>query len=394
MRFLAGAVGLGAVVLAGCSGDADPLVGSELLAPPPAGQGTQLRMAATIAPGDEVEYCQYVALTEHVDVARFEHRYSTGSHHLVLYATTLTAEDVANDTAMYECATRPDQKTAGVIYAAQVDGGDLSFPAGVGMPFEPGQVVMLQSHYLNASGAALDADVRLNLWGSTVPVEHEAGNIFFYNYMIAVPAHGSARAEMRCTVPEDITLFSGMSHMHRRGVGYRAALTGGDLAEPLELYATDDWEHVEPRVYEPALAIGAGQAIEFACDFENEGEETIIEGPSAEANEMCMFVGAYWPRIDAAFESCVSVGSGPMHHGEKTCAEALDCASAAADEVAAEECLVDTCEGSSPALGAFSSCTFYECNAECIQGQGGCEGCVAQHCLDHYLACQEATCGG
>lgn len=82
--------GLVVAAAAACSTEAgqDP----ELLAPPPATAGTQLVMKAPIAPGEEKTLCQYFVLPDlpgGEDVIRFEHRYTPGSHHLVLLETLL-----------------------------------------------------------------------------------------------------------------------------------------------------------------------------------------------------------------------------------------------------------------------------------------------------------------
>lgn len=382
--------------LAGCSDDestSQPSAsGDVLLAPPPVGQGRQLSMQARVEAGDEIEYCQYVVLPEAIDVASFEHRYSPGSHHLLLYLTTKTADDVAGDTERFDCASRDDLGLGGIAYAAQVPEGATAFPDGVAMRFAKGQVVLMQSHYFNTTGAALDADVRLNMWQTKTPLEQEAGTLFFYDYTIAVPPHGSAEAEMRCAIPKDIHVAFAMSHMHRRGVGYHAALEGGDLEAPQTLYDTTQWERVEPAVLDPPLTMKAGQTVRFSCSYQNETDQFIVEGPSAAKNEMCMFIATYWPRLEFEDEFCARPGSGPVFHGERTCAETLACAQGAGDPVAVEQCQVETCEASSAALGDFNGCMFYRCNAECITGTDGCSGCVAKNCLDQYQACQAAGC--
>src|SRR5262245_35760011 len=62
----------------------------ELLTPPPDGEGFQLSMTAHVEAGQEITLCRYVPLPHTsgpVDVARFESRYTGGSHHLVVYRT-------------------------------------------------------------------------------------------------------------------------------------------------------------------------------------------------------------------------------------------------------------------------------------------------------------------
>jgi hypothetical protein len=376
--------------------DADPDAGPPvLLEPPPDGTGLQLDMQATLTPGEEIEYCKYVVVPEDgaLDVARFEHAYTAGSHHLLLYQTGLDAEDAPAD--IFPCAgtSFTDLGISGIAYAAQVATGELAYPEGVALKIGAGDVLLLQTHYLNASEQELDVDVRLNLWLSDVPVTDEAGTLFFYDWAIVVPAGEPATARMRCQIPGDVELLFGMSHMHRRGVDYRATLEGGELAEPIELFATTEWEGIEPARYQPAQDVTAGQVIDFQCGYEGEDERTIIEGPSADANEMCMFIASYWPRQDQATELCAGPGSGPVFSGDKTCGETVACVQGTDDAVAQEQCLIATCEASSVAAAGFMGCIFQNCQPECEPGAAGCDACVADHCLDAYSVCAAATCG-
>lgn len=389
------AAALASLVAVGCS-DAGVSApggsgGDGALPPPAAGQGVQLSMAARIEPGQEIEYCQYLVIDEDVDVGQFEHRYSPGSHHLLLYLTTLAPEDIVGDEARFDCSGRGDLALGGIAYAAQIPEGVTDFPAGVAMRFHRGQVVLMQTHYLNATAAALDADVRLNLRATTVPVEQEAGTLFFYDYSIFLPPHAKATAKMRCELGADIEVSFAMSHMHRRGVGYRSRLTGPGMAEPLSLYETDQWEGVEPLVLDPPLSARSGQVVEFECDFDNQSAETIVEGPSASKNEMCMFVATYWPRLELADELCMRPGSGPVHDGQRSCAQTLACVQESADPVAQEACQVQTCAASSAALGDLNQCIFFNCAELCPNGDA-CAGCVAEHCSAEYLGCQGASC--
>jgi hypothetical protein len=377
---------------AGDDPDAGPPV---LLEPPPAGSGMQLDMQASLASGEEIEYCKYIVVPDDgdLDVARFEHAYTAGSHHLLLYQTTVDADEAPTD--IFPCAGTgfSELGISGIAYAAQVATGELAYPDGVALKISAGDVLLLQTHYLNASDQGLEVDVRLNLWLSDVPVTDEAGTLFFYDWAIVVPAGQPATARMRCQIPADIDLLFGMSHMHRRGVDYRATLEGGDLSEPLELFATTSWEGIEPARYQPSQAVTPGQVIDFWCGFEGEADRTIIEGPSAEANEMCMFVASYWPRVDQATELCSGPGSGPVFSGDKTCGETVACVQGTDDAVAQEECLVATCEASSAAAAGFMGCIFRNCQTECAPGAAGCDACVSDACFDEYASCAGATCG-
>lgn len=397
MRALATVPLLASSLVAAC-GDAPvdpaPDAGAPLLAPPPAGAGRQLAMTVAIAPGQEVEQCQYVIVDEAIEISRFEHAYTTGSHHLLLYQTALTPAAVPRE--RFDCTGAPltELGVSGIAYAAQVPAGELAYPADVALRAAAGSVLLVQTHYLNAGVAALDAEVRLNLWYAPTPAAIEAGTLFFYDWAIVVPAGGTATAHMRCQLPGDVQLLFGMSHMHRRGVGYRAVLEPADGGAPAELFATTAWEGVEPLRYQPARPAGAGAVIDYRCDFVGEPGRTIIEGPSADANEMCMFIASYYPRLDPATELCAGPGSGPVFTGARTCAETVSCVRAAgADEIAAETCLVDTCAGSSPAAVELMKCINFPCGEACaVPGTAACDQCVISTCGEPFGDCQAASC--
>lgn len=377
------------VLVAACGGDdvpAGPDAGdaTPLLEAPPPGEGVQLAMDVAIAAGSELEECQYVRVDDAFEIARFEHAYTTGSHHLLLYQTDL--EDA--DEAPFDCtgAQLTELGVRGIAYAAQVPAGELAYPDDVALKVTAGTILLVQTHYLNAGTTDLEAQVALNLWFTSAPAAIEAGTLFFYDWAIVVPEGEPATARMRCQIPADIDLVFGMSHMHRRGVGYEATL--GDTT----LFATDAWEGIEPKRYAPHQHVAAGETIDFHCDYQGVEGRTIIEGPSAEANEMCMFVASYYPRLDPQVELCAAADSGPVFDGDQTCAQTVTCARAAEDPVTQEQCLVDTCAASSQPAADLMTCMFYACSDECDTFGAACDSCVINRCSEPYGACQNAGC--
>lgn len=389
-----------AALAAGCGDTPDDLTpdaGAPLLEAPPAGMGRQLAMDVVVEPGRETEQCQYVVVPDTVDIARFEHAYTTGSHHLLLYQTALQPSAVSLD--RFDCtgAQFSDLGVAGIAYAAQVPTGELAYPADVGLRAAAGSVLLVQTHYLNVSADALTAQVRLNLWYTPSPAAVEAGTLFFYDWAILVPASQAATAHMRCNVPGDVNLIFGMSHMHKRGTDYRAVLEDSaspPSAAPTELFATTDWQGIEPRRYQPTQAVSAGSVIDFHCDFQGEAGRTIVEGPSADANEMCMFIASYYPRLDTPTELCAGPGSGPVFTGTQACPTTLTCVRDAGDDaVAAETCLVDTCAASSAPAVELMKCVNFQCGEACATpGTAACDSCVLSTCSQQFDTCQNSGC--
>ncbi len=364
--------------------------GGDALEAPPEGQGVQLRQSYRLEPG-EVHDCQYFVLPEAgLAVGRFEHAYTSGGHHIILYPTDLAPDEIAPERLeVFDCDLMPNRGDVGFAYASAGTRGGEEYPDGVARRFE-GRVVLLESHMLNTGDAAIDVDYRMNLWFAAGPVVAEVGTIFFYDNHILLPPGSTARAEMSCAVPADIQLSALASHMHVRGTHFRAEARGGDRAETL--IDTADWTVTEPTRFDPPIAIAAGDRIDFSCDYRNDDLEPVIEGPSKLDNEMCLLIGTYWPRIDFPFEFCMDEGSGPLLDGSATCGESFGCLAGATDAVAAEECAVDTCAGSSGAFNDLFACIALECFfADRCEG-GDCNACMFDRCAGRIETCQATGC--
>ncbi|WP_437333267.1 hypothetical protein [Sorangium sp. So ce394] len=409
---------LGAVALFGCS-SSEPGPGpgapeDQGLEPPAEGAGVQYRMVSTIEPGQEVERCQlFVAPPEGLNVNREVVRFSSGSHHVLLYATpyteipTETQRGVTLDaTQVHDCSDGPqaDWEVTGVVAGSQSPDGNSflgDLPEGVALKVAPGTVLLMNTHYLNASGAPLETDARINL--HTIPDEEvkvEAGMLFHYNPFISVPPHGESSARMRCTTDEDISVVRIQSHMHRRGVGYVANKVDLD-GTMTELYAHDKWEGVPSQEFSPFLEVKAGEALDYRCDFKNTEDRDIAQGLTTK-DEMCMLIGPYFPR-SRAYENCRSKegfdASTWFGSGKTTCAEAFSCINSVTpgDDAAFYGCIVNTCEKVGPQLSETLNCqtsgAFGACDEDCRGGDREvCNTCILAACTPEMDACEAATC--
>ncbi|WP_438021980.1 hypothetical protein [Sorangium sp. So ce233] len=403
-----------APLLAGCSSEESGAPGSDSasLEPPAAGGGLQYRMVSTVAPGQEIERCKlFVAPPEGLTIRGDEVRFSPGSHHVVLYKTAYkeipaeTRDGVRVDAAeVHDCnsgATAAWEIT-GVVAGSQSFGGDSflgDLPDGVALKVEPGTVLVMNTHYLNATPEPIVADARVNLY--TMPpeqVEQEAGMLFHYNPFIRVPASGEASARMRCRIDEDISLVRIQSHMHRRGVGFAAHRVRGDGAME-EIYSNQTWEEVPVKVFASPLEVKAGEALDFRCDYVNPEPRDVAQGLTTR-DEMCMLIGPYFPRRPE-IDTCSDAEGRPAEtwigSGAATCAETLACVSAAASDAELYGCIVESCPGAAAEVSEALRCEFTAgrgaCEDVCAHGDG-CAACVAEACAADVAACEAAACGG
>ncbi|HEU0033197.1 MAG TPA: hypothetical protein VFQ53_21340 [Kofleriaceae bacterium] len=380
------------LLFGGCADDDDDSTPTPtgILTPPAAGEGIQLSLVHSLSPGEEIHWCRYVVLDEALDVSRFEHAYTQGSHHVIAYTTPFTAATVpsADD---FNCEAGAGETFNGVAYVGGVPTGELAFPAGVGFHFNAGAVVLLEAHYLNPTDAPLDAEAAINFYNAAQPPTEQAGTLFLFDPGILVPANGTFTAQMTCEVPHDIHVVSLLSHMHSRGIHYEAKATSASSSIPL--LDTDQWLDPEPTVLSEPLTLSTGTRFEFSCDYRDTTGMTVVDGPSKDHDEMCMLIGTYWPRMDFVHEQCLAPGSGPVFSGTQTCAQSLACIQSASDPIAAKQCAVNTCNDSSTALDDYQNCVFLRCINPGTCSGPDCGACAAASCGAEFQRCEAATCG-
>lgn len=395
------AISLMTFTMAGCSSEPTetetdpPNPDDGLLAPPEPGKGIQLKMIAEIEAGTESEKCQFVkAPSADLLVQRDEVRFTPGSHHFLLYETSyneIPTEKLngtkVDTSGVFDCsdgATNGWAVTKLVGGSQNADGGSiLSFPENVAMRVHGGTVLLMNAHYVNASAETLKPEVRINL--HTIPesqLEHEGDILFWYNAFIHVPAQGESRARMRCTIHQDITLTNFQSHMHRRGRGYAAELTGDS-----PFYENDLWEGVPVLELAEGKKIQKGSVLDYYCDYKNPESADVFQGPRS-TDEMCMAIGSYYP-ADPLTSRCAiegadtgqtgNLGAEWVGNGDKTCAETMSCVQTAfgADKVFEEitRCVLDAAPDKSKLVSDSIRCLFTKENplSECQTEFAACQ---------------------
>jgi len=352
-----------------------------MLAAPPAGKGIQLKMETTIAGSSEDERCQFVTVSDDLWVNNEDIEYTPGSHHFILWHTSYTTVPTTDlngnkvDTSgVFECIGGP----GGAWQVNQFVGGAQSanapsilgaMPADVALHIPAGSILIMDLHVLNAQAQALDTTVLMNLL--TIPqasVAQEAGIYFFYNPFIRVPADGKASARMSCPITSDVHLTTGQSHMHKQGLGGFANLEDGDGSNAHQIYVSNTWTDPPVSVWQPGMAVQAGQQIDYQCNYDNTGNTDVVQGFSAAKNEMCVFAGAYYPR-DQKFETCSTTGNWSdlanaatyIGTGTATGASTLQCLSTAPPMSQDQGdglygCIVDSCPQIAKPLTSMLDC--------------------------------------
>jgi len=396
---------------AGCSsGDAPPTPGENTVAlmPPAAGDGVQLRLVESDTPsGTEHQVCKnFVVPKGGWQISKVETEYRAGAHHVIIYrvGSLLISQDDKpediNTTDTFPCGDVPGP----IFYSSGTPVDSYEYPAGVGLKFDEGAVIRLELHWLNVTEKPLTADLRANLIFSKAPVMIEAGALFFYNLNIAIAPHTSQKVRMRCEIPRDINILGIVPHAHvynttmyARAVSATVAVDAVTATTSREFLRTEGFLDELQRPYDPAFKIKAGEIIDYGCDYTNNTDVAIVEGPQKEKSEMCLFIANYYPRVLSQAELCFLPGSGAIReeYGTMTCGEALTCqvdARAAHGFRSFEErdCWMHICKKSEPALDAFQNCIYQNCTT-CVDDDE-CNACAQIACGEKAVACQLAGC--
>lgn len=373
--------------------------------------------AFTTHPGQETHWCQYMRAPKGDGKEAVVTGYSwswENMHHWALYRTT---KDLPSDVSFdepFDCFEPGAMKYAeiGSLVLAGGDQGEQMFPEGVGFGFKSEEVLIFQAHTLNVTSADVQATIDVDFHvGDPAKVKDRVGLIQFYDPYISVPALTKARAQMRCAIPQDMTVLFGTTHEHARGTGVQVFLDPPEGERATEPFLTStDWEH--PTLLKDALPLAKGSHIRTSCDYQGDKND-VYQGQDKQGSEMCMFIGYYYPIVPAeegggAFENCVQVpipgGVGDeFGTGDKTCAQSLSCIQACPPEDAPrpgdgridvgacwQKCLVDSCPSASAPLNTLGACVQSQCAAEC--SGGNCASCVLSKCGTEYTTCQKATC--
>lgn len=408
--------------LAGCGGG--PTAGmpdagggtAELLAPPDPGKGIQLQMKSPIAAGFETERCQFFKAPDTgINIHTTKVRYQAGSHHVLLYLTPYQAPPTKTESGraidpsgVVDCplGASADFQISGLLAVAQAPDAPpiADYPDGVAFKVPPGAVLLLNTHYVNATQNEVQTDVRVNLYSiPDAEVKTEGGIIFFYNPFIRVPGNAQSSSRMACPVTHDITVLNLQNHMHRRGAFFQAFLADAQGAQVEKLYESSQWENVPVATWKDGKKIAKGMKLDYHCDYKNTESRNIDQGAKS-TDEMCMLIGAYYPR-DQAFSNCADPRTGQISSaanwitsGTKTCGETLTCAQSVKNQDDYFACVLGTCAASSAPLSAILQCQRRvtadngECKADCQQGGMACQNCVVAKCSAELGACFQAAC--
>lgn len=202
---------------------------------------------------------------------------------------------------------------------------DWVLPEGVAIKFEPGEEIMIQTHYVNTTiqPTVGGGKVGINFHkfqGSGTPIE--MGSLFATKQSIRVcRSTGTARYTGACNFPGDhqTTISAANGHFHSRGKRFTMyTWDGRDEAPPAArdmFYESLQWDH-PPMTTNIERKAPMGGGIRYTCEFqwipptpgtceevdakdpEKAGDCCYTFGGNTDVGEHCNVFLYYYPRVD------------------------------------------------------------------------------------------------
>jgi hypothetical protein len=252
--------------------------------------------AFDVEPGGELTYCYYTRVGNDapMGVRRWSSQMTEGSHHLILFRT---AEPLRPDGTLEPCSGFGSGGLSDGFgsfpiwtYAAQTPEAEQVMPDGVGMSLAADQPIIVQMHYFNTTAGVLRPTITLDI--ETYPRSADfipAGPYITFHPSIEVEPRSTGFAEGHCAVPQGAKFFNMSTHSHR-------FTTSAEVWDgPDRLVFTEDWEHPEVVWWRDEPFQEFGSHLSYRCDYDNDTDDVVTTGASAETDEMCMAVGYYFP---------------------------------------------------------------------------------------------------
>ncbi len=262
------------------------------LPPPPEGKGWHYETKFIEVPfGSEEQDCYFFQVpgegTSPVYVKKIEVAQNPGSHHMNIFRVkTIHGLDPANGeyqpatNGVGECFNSPNWSDWPLVINSQsAETVSWELPKGVVHTFHPGDWLMLQTHYVNATTQTTPdlAHVEVNFWTTQASeVQNELGTLFATKQSIRVCQHNPAPTfEGSCgfNSANPVHIIGANAHFHSRGKQFNMfAWDGVTFSTPAaseRFYRSTDWDH-PPMERSPDLdlTIPAHGGVWYACSYQ------------------------------------------------------------------------------------------------------------------------------
>jgi hypothetical protein len=271
----------------------------------PGGQVYQLRWGPLeVPPGQEDTRCVVLRLDNDIPVRidRIHNRLGTASHHFIVYRIAEGEVSETPQPCLPFVDTLDPEQGAPLMITQRAD-EVLQLPPGVAFSLEPGQLVRLEMHYINAGPAPLRVEATAELHAmADADFVHEADFLFIGNPDIRLPSQpGMVQTLGPTYFPrprslDGIHVFALTGHTHKLGVHVQVETAAGADAPGTLVYdpVAFDWAEPETVFHDPPFQLPDDGGFRFTCQWINDSGRTVGFGESAD-DEMCFFWAYYYP---------------------------------------------------------------------------------------------------
>jgi hypothetical protein len=268
-----------------------------------------------LAPGDEKTVCTTVRLSNaaDVDVVAMTTSLAPGSHHLILYRSTATAESPS----LTPCQTFDTVMQGDVpLLLAGTLQTELTLPSGVAYHLPAGQMVKIEAHYINATSSSIEGrgTVTMALGSSSTPMQ--PADVMLCGSMRQLSSQGVPPRQASVVLDPgfyagggdvDLTklkLFGLTSHEHHLGSGVTIGKSTAASDPGTSLFATTSWDSPPLVVFDAAhvVSFAPHEGLRWQCSYDSLDAQpaptgTTYFGSSALQNEMCFLAAYYYPSV-------------------------------------------------------------------------------------------------
>jgi hypothetical protein len=309
---------LGALSLWGCGGgDSEKKPPEDVTLPDPGPNGWQWTTGTFEVPhGEEIQDCYFYEVpgTEPLYVNRVTLAQNQGTHHMNVFRvkTVQKLGGKHGDVVVGgECWNSGNWADWPLVTNSQ-SGGDVqdwNMPQGVALRFEPGEKIMIQTHYVNASTqkTPTKGKVVVNFYGvEQAAVEHEMGTVFATNQNIRIcPGDKNKTFEATCKIAPDgpVTINAANGHFHSRGQKFTINTWDPVGGKGDQFYESLVWDE-PPFAKDLSVPVQQNGGISWTCDFSALANECgdpnddccFTFGGFVEYQEHCNAFVYYWPK--------------------------------------------------------------------------------------------------
>ena len=265
---------------------------------------------AMLAPGDQITYCYYFHTpnTSEVLINKWVSDMTPGSHHAILFMNPGGSQPPDGTLDTNNCGGLNGTSAPVWTFATQTPHQEELLPTddGEGKPLAqkiaPGAPAFFQLHYLNATDQPIAAHIDLKAFALPAGAAYTQTDAYVtYNNDISIPPHATGKTvTATCPLPQGVKFWTVSTHSHKQSVA--TDVKDGTSA----VFQSTDWEHPGSQNWmaKPFYTFTA-TSLTWECTYDNTGDNannTVVAGPSATTNEMCMATGYFFPSTGPKFE--------------------------------------------------------------------------------------------